>query len=549
MNMVHGGGRTAGFIHDDVVRMLVLTSDGNFRELNGDELRYWRSSAGLLGVIVAVEISMHSEEIPFVSGINPTTGELILDEEKGGLVMDKERTIFGTPTDSAEFLQLVTEVATKVYTTSASYENAQFFYVYYTNSLAEYRTSYSGPMFSGGEGSFADMEKFAQYEAASKGMADANADAAFTGGDATILSVESICASFCLPPTGPPPVGDGTPCIQIPSSTDPEKHLCEVPLEASAAVSIGSLDYLDGLWDIASSTTNDGYYAIDSSALFDLALVIIPARALSSAFATWYQITTLAVTNKLPDTELFPNANLEFRFIDPKETAVLNPIPTMAEVKADFNERYAPFYGENAFDLLIPPINGQGIPDGFVAMESNNVRNIYDNDVSKFMFAVQEAWGSMPTNPLLPYDENIVKECMINEILPCNGPPVKGTKCCNPPIPVFSTHLGKSWGWGVDPSTTPTTGKLQPFKDADTISNAFTVGSKQNSIDDFNAKRDDLDASVFSGGAMLRWLDPSTPNTHYEVRNLEGQECGSISFKLDPDKECISNSCIKSICK
>ena len=47
---------------------------------------------------------------------------------------------------------------------------------------------------------------------------------------------------------------------------------------------------------------------------------------------------------------------------------------------------------------------------------------------------------------------------------------------------------------------------------------------------------------------MLRWLDPSTPNTDYEVRKLEGQMCGSSKFKLDPDKECISNTCINSIC-
>jgi len=177
------------------------------------------------------------------------------------------------------------------------------------------------------------------------------------------------------------------------------------------------------------------------------------------------------------------------------------------------------------------------------------MRNVYGEDVSKYMFALQEAYASMPTNPFLPYGENIVKECdAINGTFPCSGPPAEGTKCCNPPIPVYSTRLGKAWGWAVDPSTTPTTGKLQPFKDAGIISNAFTAGSKQNSIADFNAKRAELDADVFSGGAMLRWLDPSAPNTGFEVRKLDGQMCASVDFMLDPDKECISDSCIDSVC-
>ena len=38
-NMVHGGSRTSGFMHDDVVRMLVLTSDSEIFEVEGDNLK------------------------------------------------------------------------------------------------------------------------------------------------------------------------------------------------------------------------------------------------------------------------------------------------------------------------------------------------------------------------------------------------------------------------------------------------------------------------------------------------------------------------------
>jgi hypothetical protein len=57
-----------------------------------------------------------------------------------------------------------------------------------------------------------------------------------------------------------------------------------------------------------------------------------------------------------------------------------------------------------------------------------------------------------------------------------------------------------------------------------------------------------LNADVFSGGALMRWLDPSEPNSDLEVRKLDGQMCDSPIFKADPDVECISDSCVDSIC-
>jgi len=174
--------------------------------------------------------------------------------------MEKESTIFDTPTDEAGFIQLITDLTTKVYTTGALYASAHFFFNYYTSTLAEYRTNFSGPRFSGGEGPFADAGKVAQYEAATQGLTEVYADAAFTGGDILNLNEDIICATFCVPPTGPPPGSDETPCIQIPSSIVPGKLLCEVPVETAAALSFSTQDVLDGYWDVASSTTNDGFF-------------------------------------------------------------------------------------------------------------------------------------------------------------------------------------------------------------------------------------------------------------------------------------------------
>jgi hypothetical protein len=76
----------------------------------------------------------------------------------------------------------------------------------------------------------------------------------------------------------------------------------------------------------------------------------------------------------------------------------------------------------------------------------------------------------------------------------------------------------------------------------------FTIGSKKNIISDFYVKRAELDTDVFSGSALMRWLDPSAPNSDFEVRKPDGRMCGSPIFMADPDKECISDTCVDSTC-
>lgn len=539
-NMVHGGGRTAGFMHDDVVKMLVLTSDGNFQEVGGDDLKYWRSSIGQLGMITAIEMKIHSEAIPQVLGIDPSTGEPIINEQNGGFVMKRNRILFGRV---ARFTQFVQNVVSKAYGTNAMHENSQFFFNYYTNTLSQYYTDFSGPRFSGATGPFPDEAKAAQYRSATESLAaDFNV---FEGVQKVDFSVDYLCAIFCLPPTGP--LGDGSDCTPIPSGSEPGKRLCDVPVETNAAMSMFSGDSLDEFWDQDSLSSNDGYFIMNEISSFDNLVAFIPARSLASAFGTWYGVVSQALTGAL-GINYAPNSSLEFRFIDPKETAVLNPIPPMFEVKAAFNKENQAF-GPDAFDTFFPPLP-EGTPDGWIAIELLNIRNVNDDDFEKFAVAMQQAWSMMASNPLLPYGNGVVNKCdALNNILPCQESPATGTQCCNPSVPVFFGHLGKGWGYGVNPSTTPTTGKMTPFTDPIAIENMYnTVPSKQNSIQMFNAKRAEYDADVFSGGAMMRWLDPSVPNTDYEVRKLDGQMCGSPDFMLDPNKECINDRCINSIC-
>jgi hypothetical protein len=115
-------------------------------------------------------------------------------------------------------------------------------------------------------------------------------------------------------------------------------------------------------------SVNDGYfghYVTDHKYL----AIIIPSRAFSTVFATWWAIHSKAIQLYYTPGSAFqyiPNNVLEFRFISPTETAALNPIQPFSEVKADFDKKNL-----NSFDSFFPPI--QGIPDGLISMEVINI--------------------------------------------------------------------------------------------------------------------------------------------------------------------------------
>lgn len=179
------------------------------------------------------------------------------------------------------------------------------------------------------------------------------------------LSKDLVCELFCIPPSGPE--GDGSPCIGFPSSLVPEKLLCEVPIEVSAAISTTVIDVFDSAWDSAAAGQNDGFSPLDVIVDFDSVAFFVPTRSLGSIIGAFYGLFAQAVSSTLPGINYFPNSILEFRFINPKETATLNPIPTLKETEIAFNEKYAPFFGPDAFNNLLPP-PPPGVPDGYTAI-------------------------------------------------------------------------------------------------------------------------------------------------------------------------------------
>jgi len=62
-NSVHGGSYRAGFIHSYVTRMRIMSFDGTVKIIDDEEeMRYWRCSFGLLGIILGVELQLEYRE-------------------------------------------------------------------------------------------------------------------------------------------------------------------------------------------------------------------------------------------------------------------------------------------------------------------------------------------------------------------------------------------------------------------------------------------------------------------------------------------------------
>jgi len=57
-NSVHGAGYRNSFIHSYVTKMRVMLADGSIKIITGDELQFWRNSYGLLGLILGVEMQL-----------------------------------------------------------------------------------------------------------------------------------------------------------------------------------------------------------------------------------------------------------------------------------------------------------------------------------------------------------------------------------------------------------------------------------------------------------------------------------------------------------
>jgi hypothetical protein len=62
LGTVHGGAYGKTFVHGYVHRMRVMLWDGTIQVIEGDEIRNWRSSYGLLGILLAVETEVIHRE-------------------------------------------------------------------------------------------------------------------------------------------------------------------------------------------------------------------------------------------------------------------------------------------------------------------------------------------------------------------------------------------------------------------------------------------------------------------------------------------------------
>ena len=536
VELLTGGSKSGGFIHSDVTKLLVMTSNGKVVEVEGDELQFWRSSAGQLGIILAAEFQLVSEK----------DGGLVMSRDKTGPYLD-----LSTNPSEEDIQQMVGEVTSSIFTTIATQDHSQFFYDWYGNTLNAYSADFSGLPFDGEE------PLQSQYQTAADGYLATfgSNDAAFTGGLQKRLPVDDLCLLLCEEGTGPL-YPTGVPCAPLPSTIFPGVLLCEVPLEVGAAFSQFTIETLNAQFDQRSSTVNDGY-VVDGALVVRTAIMFFPSRALPQVFGAWWAANAQVVSGQV-DFDFVPTAPLEMRFISPVETAVMNPIPTFEAWKKEFDLNVGiPF----AFDSFFPPVTGN--PDGLIALEIVVLDGVNDDDANKYLAFMEGVLKSIPVNPLAPYgpntlagftDTNIVKDCdVLSGVIPCI--PFQGgfrgnigSDCCNPPVPVRNVHLGKGWGYGVDPETTPVTSEPVPFHDEDTISSIFSSGSKASSVAEFNAKIDELEADVFSGGALLRWLRPNSGNGTFEPRKLVGQQCGSASYMSDPNAECISGDCDEGIC-
>ena len=137
-----------------------------------------------------------------------------------------------------------------------------------------------------------------------------------------------------------------------------------------------------------------------------------------------------------PSLGYTPSNFLEWRFLNPTQTAVLNPLPAYPAFEADYLKKT----GINVTMAAAQLWPNSLAPKGYVGVEYIGTENVFSTQASTFLTALQNAWSTIPINPYLPYN-NIT----------------------NPYLPVKFQHMGKEWGFDSNPKTTPYDGKLQPF--------------------------------------------------------------------------------------
>ncbi|KAL3800187.1 hypothetical protein HJC23_001108, partial [Cyclotella cryptica] len=498
-NAVHVGLREGGFIHSRVTKMLVMTSNGKTTEIEGDELKYWRSSRGHLRVILAVEM------------------QLIKDVEKGGTLAMKA--------DLDDFGYVFTNPGNPTIEEITVLVGLVLFY-YYANQLASYYTDFSGPPF--------DATLAAQYKAtAQHNLQIFGHEVAYNGGS-SIKVPEDLCSFLCMPGTGYPPSGDCLiPCdpAQIPDTGD---SVCQSPLATAAVFTQATMSNLNSSSKETTASVNDGYFGHFVLDHKYVAVVIM------------WQLSSHRVHFILSSQHCGEFTREQFSFLLIKVRA-LNFITSqiMHRSFADFDNNFF-----NSFDMFFPPL--QGVPAGLISIEVINIKylelfllahcrlfsqsagsnavlclldriskGVNDEDHPKYFYFLENVLHNLPLNPLAQYGPNpytaygpIAQDCDAQNCIilwvavngdnnPRFANPINSMlPCCIPPVPV-NVHIAKEDGFGIDPETTPTTGQPVPFKNRAIADAVFSSPEKTRSIDQFNAKVAQYDAEVFAGGGLL----------------------------------------------
>jgi UDP-N-acetylenolpyruvoylglucosamine reductase len=275
-NMVHGGGQGAGFLQEYVTSFLVMLANGQIKEISSEEeLLYWRSSAGLLGIILGVELQV----------VRDTGFAMKLDTIDYNL---------NDPTFIAQFVS-------DVYTKAAIYTHSEFFFNAYTGNLVVIGADNSGPI--------PDTPTLSGYSTAYETLIEEAGDVSFSGGPK--ISIPNACA-----------------IIPEPYCFDPQ---ATAYLLAMVSNSIVQQDVSQ-----SSGTVNDGFYST-TTAPFHAVDLFAPASNLVQMVGTFLGVFQQFVSSSSPYFPS-GSLQFRFVNPSPK-AGILNPIPPIADIQSDFLAR------------------------------------------------------------------------------------------------------------------------------------------------------------------------------------------------------------------
>lgn len=339
-NMVHGAGNNHGFIHEDVTSLLVMLANGNIIEITDEEeLKYWRNSAGLLGIILAVEFSL----------LQDTGFQMILDVKSYDLTSD---TFFNT-------------FVTDVFTAVALNDHTEFFFNPYDGELLILRSNMQSTP--------PDNTKLNEYKNAANNLVNQNID-------------NDI--SF-----------NGAPKVSITSSCDliPQPYCLDS--QASAYIIVGAMhDVIQSDWSASSSTVNDGFYST-SVAKFHSLDTFAPAGTfpqMVGQFLGLFQAFTQSGSSVY-----YPTGGLQFRFVNPtSKQGILSPIPLIEDINAAFlAQNFFPLPSATGAPNGYVALHYTGltnINDEYSDIFLQQLENLYKNT------PIDPTSPVGPTNPLIP---------------------------------------------------------------------------------------------------------------------------------------------------